>query len=270
MSDQALDMDIENHNFDDTISSISSTMFASREDAERAMGRHVANCDNGESRTFNVIPFNVCQETKHERGDRIVRESAERLLCQYYTHEVSHLIKTIVEHKCRGCQSHDLSYRRHDCRDDSAYDRVKRHYESAWSQLPHQGVVDQWTSDCLDNDVYAEVSEVFYWKYHVGTSFRKRWTTRRFHVNMQLTVENHIRLSEMPSLKSRIAASSRMGLSGHRPAEWSGVRPTVADQLASLPPAPGAAASTPLEVAGECGKVHPPSEVHTNVRKDAI
>jgi hypothetical protein len=165
------------------------------------------------------------------------------------------MIKTIVERKCRGCQTHDLSYRRHNCLDESAYYRVNRHYDTAWCQLGHQQLVNQWTSDCRDNDVYAEVSEVFYWKYHVGTSFRKRWATRHFHIDMQMMVENHIRLSELPSIKSLVTASSQMDASRHRHAaqEWAGFRPIVIDQAPTLPPVPATTRAS-SEVVAECEK----------------
>jgi hypothetical protein len=141
------------------------------------------------------------------------------------------MIKTIVERECRGCQVGDLSYRRHDCLDESAHYIVKRHYDTAWGQLGHQQLIDQWTADCRDKDVYAEVSEVYYWKFNVGTSFGKKWATRHFHIDMQLMVENHIRLSELPSIKSRTAASR------HRHAAESppivGFRPAVVVQAAA-------------------------------------
>jgi hypothetical protein len=86
-----------------------------------------------------------------------------------------------------------------------------------------------------------------------------------------LTVENHIRLSELPSLKSHVEASSRMDSSGHRPTaqEWAGFRPIVPDQSPTLPPAPDAS-FTPSEVAGEYEKVHPQLKLHASVRKDAL
>jgi hypothetical protein len=184
-------------------------------------------------------------------------ERAEHLLRQYYTHELSHMITTIVERECRGCQTLDLSYRRHDCLDESAYYRVNRPYDTAWGQLGHQQLVDQWTSDCRDNDVYAEVSEVYYWKFHVGTSFRKRWATRHFHIAMQLMVENHIRLSELPSIKSRTAASSRMDASRHRhaaqPAPIVSFLPVVIDQAPTPPLAPTTTQAS-SEVVAECEK----------------
>jgi hypothetical protein len=45
-SEWELDIDMENHDFDAALSRISSTMYASREDVESAMSRHIKHCDN--------------------------------------------------------------------------------------------------------------------------------------------------------------------------------------------------------------------------------
>jgi hypothetical protein len=63
-------------------------------------------------------------------------------------------------------------------------------------------LVEQWIYDCMKNELYQSVSQVYYWKFAPGGSFRKRWTNRQFQLDMQLMVENYKAISETPIVMS--------------------------------------------------------------------
>jgi hypothetical protein len=193
-------LDLETFDFESALPVTCTELYPSEEAAQLALDYHMKYHDR--VRTFRVIPIDICHETAFEVSEREDRIKIEHILKMYYTHDIAHHICTLLRRQCQGCITDAVSYRVHTCR-ISPRERVSRFYDLAWLQVAHKQLVEQWMDNCMTKELYPSVSQIYYWKFAPGAgAFRKRWTNRQFHLDMQLMVENYMAISETPVVMS--------------------------------------------------------------------
>jgi hypothetical protein len=195
--DAELDIEVFDSAHMDTV--VSRRLYGTKEEAIDAMTRHIRHVDR--SRDYYVLPVDIIRESAYEIRQREELRRVEQLLKLYLIIDLSHVVDTLVRRDCVGCVAGDLSHRTHTCL-MSPEARVALYYDYAFLNVNHVALLNQWVADMRARDSFCTFSEVQLWKYFPGSRYRSRFMNSAFHQEMQLLLENHLRIRSMPTFSA--------------------------------------------------------------------